>query len=143
MYPPGGRERASVFSVLIADDDDAWRSAVRDVLEPKGYSTLLAATGREALSLLETQAVDCLLFDFQMPELDGLQTLTLIRRKWQAIPCIFMTANANDELRRQREALRIFAVLNKPVSCELLTNTVGYALAAASEKNFQTEQRPS
>lgn len=120
---------APPISVLIADDDDAWRHTVRDVLEPQGYATLLASTGREALALLEKQAVHCLLFDLQMPELDGLATLRIVRRTWRSIPCIFMTANADASLLGETEMLQIFAVLNKPVTRELITRTVAVATA--------------
>lgn len=121
------------FSILIADDDDAWRLTVRDVLEPHGYDLLLASTGREALNMLAAQPVHCLLLDMQMPELTGLETLLEVRRTWRTLPCIFMTASVERSWLRQVQMLRVVDVLTKPVSREIITRTVRFALESPKE----------
>lgn len=81
--------------VLIADDDVAIRSFLRQALEREGFDTVLAANGREALDRIAEHAVDVLLMDMSMPVLDGLQTLRQIRANdgSATLPVILVTAS--------------------------------------------------
>ena len=51
------------------------------MLERAGHEAVVAANGREALALLETEAFDLVLMDVQMPEMDGLETTEAIREQ--------------------------------------------------------------
>jgi CheY-like chemotaxis protein len=119
------------FSILIADDDDVYRSALRDIFEPRGYRTLLAANGQEAIAILEDTNVHCLLLDMHMPDLTGLETLQIVRQVRATLPCIMLTADASQQILRQALSLQAFSVLTKPVSRELVTVTVRRALESA------------
>ena len=119
-------------SLMIADDDDAWRMTLHDVFEPRGFRVYLASNGREALSVIERQRIDCMLLDMHMPELSGLETLQLVRRRKLLLPCIMVTADSSVHLRQRALSLRAFRVLTKPVSRELVTVTVEEALQSSS-----------
>lgn len=84
--------------ILLAEDNVVnQRLAVR-LLEKRGHSVALAATGRAALSLLGKQNFDLILMDVQMPEMDGLEATAAIREGEKNcgghIPIIAMTAHA-------------------------------------------------
>lgn len=118
-------------SLLIADDDERWRSTVREIFEPNGYEVLTAGSGRETISIVEEQAVDCLLLDMHMPDLTGVETLRVVRQLRATLPCIFVTAETSQHLLRQALALRAYTVLTKPVSAGLMMVVVRRALESA------------
>lgn len=104
------------------------RSTLRDIFEPRGYRTLLACNGREAIDIVEAQPVHCLLLDMHMPELDGLETLRILRQIQASLPAIMLTADNSQRLMQQALSLHVFTVLVKPVSRDLVTTSVQRAL---------------
>lgn len=123
------------YSILIADDDDVHRATLRDIFEPRGYKTLLAADGQEAIVLVRNHHVDCLLLDVNMPILTGLETLRIVRRLRATVPCIFVTGEADRRLIRQAELLNAFSILSKPITRELVTATVRRALESTTHSS--------
>ena len=101
---------------------------MRDVFEPFGFRTYLASNGREAIDLIETQNIHCLLLDMHMPDLTGLEILQIVRPRWHQLPAIMLTADHSKRLLQEAIALHVFSVLKKPVSRELVTDTVQRAL---------------
>jgi len=82
---------ADAFTILLVDDEESIREFAGEYFELKGYRVLRACDGVEALSLLETRAVDCCLSDIDMPRMDGLQLAERIRAIDNTIPVIIMT----------------------------------------------------
>ena len=66
-------------SILITDDDHAFRETVKGMLEPRGFRALTAADGEEALKIVGAEPVHLLLLDMHMPRLTGLETLSVHR----------------------------------------------------------------
>jgi CheY-like chemotaxis protein len=88
--------RDTPYTILIAEDDDANIETLRSYLENRGYNLLLAANGKIAVEMAITQKADIILMDIQMPEMDGLTAIRLIRAnpKTANIPIIVLTALA-------------------------------------------------
>ena len=120
--------KGSMYSILIADDDSGCRDALRSIVEPEGYRTLLAGSGEEALDIVRQQAVDLALLDMHMPRLTGLETLELVRQMNAFLPCILVTADTNEVLIRQAFRARAYSVIPKPVSKHVVLYTVVRAL---------------
>lgn len=114
-------------SILITDDDRGFREALRGVLDPH-FGTHVAADGEEALRIVRTQTVHLVLLDMHMPKLTGLETLRIVKQHFATLPCILMSAEADERLRREAAAARAFAVLTKPVSGRRVTHAVARAL---------------
>jgi CheY-like chemotaxis protein len=125
----GGDVVIETPSILITDDDVDFRETLQDVLAPQGYRTLLAGDGEEALRIVERQPVHLLLIDMHMPKLTGLETFRLVREMRAMLPCILLSAAADEHLVREARSMRIFRVLSKPVSRRRITLTVQLALA--------------
>src|SRR6516165_7799819 len=119
------------YSILIADDDTNCRQALRDIMEPEGFRTLLASSGEEALDIVREQQVHLALLDMHMPTLTGLETLQLVRQINAVLPCILITADATESLIRQALSARVYSVLAKPVSKNVVLYTVVRALFTA------------
>ena len=124
-----GEMNAEAADILIADDDVEFRDVLCDILEPEGFRTYTADDGEAALQFMQDQAVDLLLLDMHMPRLTGLQTLIRVKNQNRLLPCILLSAEADDALRRKAHLADAFEVLRKPVPADLLRSTVHSALA--------------
>src|SRR5438445_5244183 len=116
------------YSILITDDDSGCREALRSIMEPEGFRTLLASCGEEALDIVREEPVHLALLDMHMPTLTGLETLQLVRQVNAVLPCILITADATDGLMRQAFRARVYSVIPKPVSKNVVLYTVVRAL---------------
>lgn len=117
-------------AILITDDDDSFRETLRFALEPRGYETLVAEDGAEALRIVQQKDVDLLLLDMHMPRFTGIETLRLVREVKSQLPCILMSAKLDEDIRRQAQEANIFSVMAKPVELLDLNRTVKLALRA-------------
>ena len=120
--------RAKPFSILITDDDSGCRDALRAIVEPEGFRTILAESGEEALDIVRLEQVHLALFDMHMPRMTGLEALELVRTINVVLPCILVTADANEILIRQALRARAYSVIPKPVSKNVVLYTVVRAL---------------
>src|SRR5258708_29398839 len=116
------------FSILITDDDRGVRSALREIVESKGFFSYQATCGEEAIEIVQSEPVHLALFDMHMPGLTGLETLQLVRQVNAMLPAILITADATLELMRQAFNAHVFSVIPKPVNKNVLLTTVVRAL---------------
>jgi PAS domain S-box-containing protein len=85
--------------ILVAEDHPVNQKVLAHQLREMGLHYEMAGNGREALALLEAGTFDLALMDWQMPEMDGLETIRRIRHAsaaYRTIPVIALTANAHD-----------------------------------------------
>ncbi len=78
-------------TILVVDDEEYVRKLLQRILEETGYGVVAAAKGREALDKMSQTNVSLVLLDIMMPDLDGFQTLKLIRQQYE-VPVIMLTA---------------------------------------------------
>ncbi|MGQ0584992.1 MAG: response regulator, partial [Reyranella sp.] len=110
-------------TVLVVDDDTRNIFALSSALERRGMNVLTATTGREAVSMLETSPeVAIVLMDIMMPEMDGYETIALIRGKpaFRRLPIIALTAKAMKGDREKCLEAGASDYLAKPVNTEQL-----------------------
>ena len=82
-------------NILICDDDRDICAALAVYLKAEGYEVHTAATGREAIKLLQKQEIQLVLMDIMMPEMDGVTAMTRIRET-SNVPIILLTAKSED-----------------------------------------------
>jgi len=120
------RDREALFEgrrILIVEDDVRNIFALSSVLEPKGAEIVIARNGREALEKLEAErAVDLVLMDIMMPEMDGLTATREIRKRgqWQKLPIIALTAKAMKDDQERCLAAGANDYIAKPLDIEML-----------------------
>jgi CheY-like chemotaxis protein len=119
------------YSILITDDDRGCREALRDIFASEGYLTFLASSGEEALEISQDRRVHLALLDMHLPNLTGLETLALLRQINAMLPCILVTADANEQVMRQAFLAHAYSVIPKPVSKNVVLYTVVRALVRA------------
>ncbi len=141
------RDRESVFEgrrILVVEDDIRNVFALTSVLEPKGVKVVIARNGREALEALQRSgetggaapgaraAIDLVLMDIMMPEMDGLTAMREIRKRpeWKKLPIIALTAKAMKD--DQEKCLDAGAndYIAKPLDVEKLLSLVRVWLPA-------------
>jgi DNA-binding response OmpR family regulator len=83
--------------ILVVDDQENIARIVRMMLENKGYATIWAADGAEALRLAKTEEPDLILLDVMLPKIDGFKVCRLLKfdKKYSHIPIVLLTAKSS------------------------------------------------
>ena len=110
--------------ILVVDDDEKIRNAVKTILEGEGYIVDLAATGKEAIKRTEETAYNLALVDIRLPDIDGVDLLKLMKEAVPRTRKIIVTGyhhyrNAIAALNKDADAFLI-----KPIDIGKLLNTV-------------------
>jgi hypothetical protein len=114
-------------TVLVVDDDARNIFALSSVLERRGMQVLTASTGREAIAMLDsTPGVAIVLMDIMMPEMDGYETMGVIRQNssFRRLPIIALTAKAMKGDREKCLEAGASDYLAKPVNTEQLLSAL-------------------
>jgi two-component system, chemotaxis family, chemotaxis protein CheY len=117
--------------ILLVDDHEMARKALRLFLEHHGYACDEAEHGTVALARLEQgQHVDLIVSDNHMPGMTGLEFLLQVKAtpQFDSIPFILYSGNITDEIRRQAQQVGVLAVLNKPYNFSDFVEIVTKAL---------------
>jgi CheY-like chemotaxis protein len=77
--------------ILVIDDDQSVRSALRTLLESRGIDVLLAENGAIGIGYLETFAIDAVIVDIMMPDMDGLEVIRTLNQRAPRVPVIVVS----------------------------------------------------
>jgi FixJ family two-component response regulator len=113
-------------TVLIIDDDPAVRNSLKFALEVEGFAVRAYHAGADLLREMEFPADGCLVVDYKLPEMNGLDLLVELRNRKIDLPAILITTHPSSEVRR-RAALAGVALIEKP----LLNDTLFQGIRAA------------
>ncbi|RJO63462.1 MAG: response regulator [Myxococcales bacterium] len=115
--------------VLLVDDEKEFTETLKERLELRGMAVSTAASGQEALGILEKRSFDVIFLDLQMPGMDGIETLKQITLKDPDAQVILLTGHAT--VPTSVEAMKHGAVdyLTKPAEMADLTERIGAAAA--------------
>jgi two-component system cell cycle response regulator DivK len=119
--------------VLVAEDNTTNRELIRELLQTRGYGILEASDGEEALALAKDNKPALALIDIQMPKLDGLQLVRLIRQdpEIRSLPTIALTAFAMKGDREIAIEQGFDGYVTKPISFPLLLEEIERCLTEA------------
>ncbi|GJQ24630.1 MAG: response regulator [Planctomycetia bacterium] len=109
-------------NVMVVEDNEKNRKLMRVVLKSKGYAVIEAATGEEALNLLKNQKPNIILMDIQLPGIDGLTLIKLIKADamTKEIPIIAVTAYAMKGDEQKILETGCDAYVSKPINTQEL-----------------------
>ena len=113
---------------LLVDDDAGIRAVLRRVLQADGFDCAEAASGVEAIGLLEQERFSLVLSDYHMPEMDGESLLQLLRARWPETPVVMLTAAPDVALAVRCLELGALDYLTKPFGLDELRARVRQAL---------------
>ena len=117
--------------ILIVDDKSSFRFLLEGYLREAGYATVCAAGGAEALETLERCAIDLILSDLVMPEMDGVTLLTEVHRRFPSLPFVVITAHGSVESAVAAIKQGADNYLLKPLHREELLLTISRSLEGA------------
>ncbi|ELS30387.1 response regulator [Pseudanabaena catenata USMAC16] len=120
--------------ILLADDNPINIETFANYLTSRGYRVILAANGQEAIDLAIAQKPNLVLMDIQMPVLDGIAAIEIIRANpfLKHIPIVALTALAMQGDREKCMAVGANEYLAKPVQLSHLTATIQRLLSSSA-----------
>jgi signal transduction histidine kinase/CheY-like chemotaxis protein len=124
--------------VLVVDDHPINHEFAAEALRRLGHTVTTAASGHEALALLESRPFDLVLMDVQMPELDGLEATRRFRAMEQGkhTPVVALTAHSGRDERERCVAAGMDDVITKPVTTARLAAIISGAAGPEPEPNL-------
>ncbi|MBN1679063.1 MAG: response regulator transcription factor [Anaerolineae bacterium] len=125
--------------ILVVDDEPRMIGFIRLNLELEGYQVLEAHTGLEALESIRTQLPDLVLLDVMMPQLDGFETLRMLR-EFSSIPVIMLTAKGEEDDKVYGLELGADDYVTKPFGSRELSSRVRAVLRRAEMPSASPEQ---
>lgn len=119
--------------ILVVDDDDMNLKMAEFILKKdmKDIEVILADSGMKCIDLLQREKVDLVLLDFQMPMMNGLKTLEIIRKRedMKDIPVIFLTASSDRDTVVKAGMMGVQGYIKKPFMPKDLIDRVSQTLA--------------
>lgn len=115
--------------ILLVDDEKDFLSIMSERMQARGMKVSTAASAWEAIQMAETESFDAIILDLQMPEMDGLEALKVLKAKKPELQIILLTGHATVE--RGIEAMKLGAMdlMEKPADLKTLTEKIKKAQA--------------
>lgn len=117
-------------NVLVVEDDAAVRASLKFSLEVEGFQVKLYD---RAISLLAEDKLPergCLVIDYRMPDIDGIELMERLRSRNVTLPAILISARVTRQLQTLAQRLGFVTVLEKPLSDAILIDSIRTALAS-------------
>jgi CheY-like chemotaxis protein len=134
--------------ILLLDDEQDLLDMYRDVLTqlPSQPEVHTSNSGARAIALLESEPFDMLISDLRMPKMDGLQVLSIVRRKFPMLRIVVMTAVVDEQFRSRAYAMGIDLFWEKPRTTQeiaMFRDCVESLLGRQEEGGFRGVQSKS
>jgi CheY-like chemotaxis protein len=128
--------KVSSLTVLVVEDDEDIRLAMRLALEDFGYRVVEAGTGEEAVEIAWRICPNIILMDLSLPVLDGLSATKRIRQDPQMkdVPIVAVTAHHEAQFRANALAAGCNAYTTKPIDFDWLNELIGQLLPEDGNK---------
>lgn len=110
-------------TILIADDEPAFLESLSLILE-REFNVLTAPDGLIGLSIIKTHPLSLAILDLDMPGMDGMELLRLIRQENSALPVLIMTGRVDETCRTNCSDLNVQGYLEKPVDIPVLIEKI-------------------
>ena len=132
-------------TILIVDDEAAYREVLSAIFEDEGYKVSTAESGRSALEFLRANPCDLVLSDVRMPDIDGNELLRRARDNYSDVGVVLMTAFGTMDTAREAFKLGADDFIQKPFNNDELRVIVKRTLEKQSivseNRAFRTAQR--
>lgn len=115
--------------IVVIDDDDAVKDSVGTLLEAHGFSVRCFASGPEFLQSDFQNHTACLLLDYHMPDMTGIDLLIELKRRGFSFPTILITGLSDGMIQKRAYAAGVLEVLRKPTQDKVIVEAVRRALA--------------
>ena len=129
--------------ILVVDDEPPARRVTREMLESLGFSVITAQSGKDAVCLYEEQQkiIDLVILDLTMPEMNGVETLKMLKKINSRINVIVMTGYSEETLRLSFSEYNIQGFLIKPFNYDELISAVDAGFAQKHRSQETTDSK--
>ncbi|MHC3436848.1 bacterio-opsin activator domain-containing protein [Natrialbaceae archaeon A-gly3] len=133
------------ITTLVVDNEPSFVELAAETLERTDESIVVeaATSGEEALEALEGSSIDCIVSDYEMPGMDGLELLEEVRRRDPDLPFILFTGRGSEEIASDAIAAGVTQYLQKQPSGDQYTLLANQITNAVSEYRARAELRKS
>lgn len=118
--------------VMVVDDDLAVRESLKFALEIEGLQVAACGSGAELLEHPELPHAGCLVLDYRMPAMDGLEVMERLACRKMRLPVILITSHATTALCQRAAAAGVRCILEKPLLGNALINGIRDVLSQAN-----------
>ena len=115
-------------AVAVVDDDESVRESLPDLLKEFGFAARAYSSAEEFLASGCVDQISCLILDYAMPGMTGLELQSSLKRQGQKVPIIFITARGDESVRPRALEQGAVACLFKPFSDTALLDALNSAL---------------
>lgn len=112
------------LTLLVVDDDVAWRDALKDWLEREGFRAIMLARSDWVVHAVDLHQPDVVVLDVNLPGANGLDVLGALERRWPALPVVVMTAFGGPTVGVEARRLGAAAYLEKPFRMATLVEAI-------------------
>ncbi len=119
---------SALRKVLVVDDDPVVGKSFSRVLTQKGYAVITAESGAQALEKMREQEYDMVFTDIKMPGMSGIELTEQIKARQPWMPVVIVTGYGSTANEARARAAGVTAFLNKPLSPEMIEESVVHAL---------------
>ena len=126
--------------ILIIDDDPAFCTLLRNFLNKQGFQTEETYSAKEGIRAVYDESYDIVLIDYRLPDMDGLELLKNIKKRYFHLPVIIMTNYANIKTAVKAMQLGAFEYVTKPINPDEIHLSISKAL---EERNTSPAAKPA
>ncbi len=108
------------MKILVVDDDRRIVKTTCDILEVKGHEVIAAYSGEEGVEMVRSDPPDCVLMDFKMPGINGVDSMKQMRAIVPDLPVVLVSAYATEDTIVAAKAAGAYAVLSKPLNFQMV-----------------------
>jgi two-component system, LuxR family, response regulator FixJ len=126
--------------ILVVDDDEAVRDSLRNMMKSEGFEVRAFSNGRDLLNEASLPATGCLVVDYHMPVMNGLELVSALRGRGVTIPAILITGSPTEYVRARAAAIAVL-VVEKPWLGSYLLNCVREAVARRLRQHTSAQIR--
>ncbi len=116
-------------NILIVEDEADLVDLLSIYLQDQGHRTIIANDGKEALKIFDTETIDLILLDMQLPDINGLDVVAKLKQTDTNVPIIGMSASLDGDTKENALRAGCRNYLTKPVQVSLLNNIISTVLA--------------
>jgi two-component system response regulator FixJ len=114
--------------ILVVDDDETVRESLKNMMKSEGFEVRAFSNGHDLLNEASLPALGCLVVDYHMPAMNGLELVSALRARGVSVPAILITGNPTECVLHRAAAIAVL-VVEKPWLGSYLLDCVREAVA--------------
>jgi DNA-binding NtrC family response regulator len=132
-------DRVPALTLLVVDDDQEWREALKGWLEREGFRAIMLARADWVAQAVELHHPDVVVLDVNLPGTSGLDVLNALERRWPSLPVVIMTAFGGPGVGDAARRLGAAGYLEKPFRMAALVEQIRRAGARGGPDAVRAE----